>query len=391
MESLPSRAEPVISDIVASRRIFLSDIHASAGWGLDVPAPRHDWEWLTRSDADRFVAFASWLCQRADAQFGPLEPVSEVVLLGDIFDNWSFPADVKPPTMDEILQTDHAQKVIGALDAVSRMIPTIYFPGNHDMWVTAEQIARVLPKVTYGGSGEHDPFFSNGRTRAEHGHSHALFCSQDPLGRVPLGYFISRAASKADRDFDDHTPRAQDVIRELLEDIGHDSIAVDVMQAVCKQAGLTHDDFFRMPDDVMDGEKIRVGDVITRYASLLSQWRIMHGTVRTALAVPAEIGRLELVADNMFLAGGTNAMVMGHTHTAMVQQIDVPFLGTAAYANSGCWIGGREKATWVEQCKVVREGKPATLLTVKQIQGVDSEGFPTGISTLCGPVCARGA
>lgn len=388
MEILASQAEPVVGELVASRRVFVSDLHASAGWGLDVPAPQHDWEWLHRSDADRFVAFCSWLCQRAASK---LEPVDELVLLGDIFDNWSFPADVKPPTMDQILRSDHAQKIIRALDTVSRVIPTIYFPGNHDMWVTAEQIARVLPQVTYGGSGKYDPFFANGRTRAEHGHAHGLFCSCDPLDRVPLGYFISRLASKADRDFDDHTPSVRTIIEELLLDIGHDTVAVDVMEAVCKQAGMSHEDEFVMPDDVMDGAKIKIGAVIHNYAHLLSQWCTCHGTLRTTLAVPAEVGRLDLVADDMFLGGGVNAVVMGHTHTPMVQQIDVPFLGTAAYANSGCWVGGRRTATWVEQCKVTRGGKPATVLTVKQIEGVDSDGFPTGISTLCGPVCARKA
>ena len=79
-------------------RLFISDCHISAGLGLDTDASNpHPWEWLTRPDQARLLGFLKWVTTRAARGTASVpKPVDEVVLLGDIFDSWIFPHDVKP-------------------------------------------------------------------------------------------------------------------------------------------------------------------------------------------------------------------------------------------------------------------------------------------------------
>jgi UDP-2,3-diacylglucosamine pyrophosphatase LpxH len=376
-----------------STTVFLSDIHISAGWGLKAEEGKYAWEWFTKSHSDRFVAFLNWLTKRTTPDAIPnFGKVDEVVLVGDVWDNWVFPVDIVPPTMMELLNTDNAQKAIKALDALSQNIPVIWMSGNHDFSLKADQLQSqsVLPKVSFGGRGVDNPFFSNGRLRAEHGNAYGLFCSPDPLrpNFLPLGYFISRISATADRDSGNDTPNLTTILKELAHTLGKDEIAQGVLDAVCSKANLSLNSKIAMPNDFWGGQDTTVGEVRTMYAKLAKEFETRNGFAKTAIAIPAELGNLELAADMLFPRGGINAVIMGHTHTPVAHQFMLPFLGKVAYVNTGCWCPNNAPATWVEADKLTNPTR--TELTVYQCTGVDDNGLPQGLTKLFGTVAANG-
>ncbi len=376
-----------------SRRVFISDTHVSAGLGLRPDTPgHHPWEWFTEPDSQRFVAFLAWLGKRTtDAAVEGWGKVDEVVLIGDIFDNWVFPHDMKPPTFSELLASKSASVVIEALNGLPEETKVVYLPGNHDLTLSSGLVEPLLPNVTWGGDGVNDPYFSSGRLRAEHGNAHTLFCSPDPQqpGCLPLGYFISRMAATADRDTGSTTPSIVDVVREVGQLLEGDQLAHGVFDAICRKAGVNPEknpkEPILMPGDLWGGRTVTVGEVRDLYAHLFTEWKRRKGEIEANLSIPAELGHLEPVADSMFLHGGVNAVVMGHTHRPMALQRGLPFLGKAAYANAGCWCNNVEDATWVE---VEKRDDDTVSLSVAKCTGVDSGGGPAGIGPLFTAVTA---
>jgi UDP-2,3-diacylglucosamine pyrophosphatase LpxH len=373
--------------------IFISDTHVGPGLAPDPSHPQlYPWEWGTQSDKTRLAAFLQWLRPGGSVVApGVARPSpDEVVLLGDIFDNWIVPHDIKPPTMLDLMNSQNAAPVVGALRALSQAVHVLFVPGNHDMTVTGAALAAVFPDVTFGGSALDHPFFANGRLHAEHGNGPALFNSPDPLRAdgLPLGYFISRIVATADRNAGSHTPSTSAIIRELGHLLGKDRLAQGVLDAVCAKAGVSLDDQILMPDDLWGGAATSVREVRMLYANLADEFEKRNGALATVMAIPAEMEHLEIVADAMVLRGGIGAIIMGHSHQAMAKQYDLPFLGRGAYLNSGCWCNQIPAATWVEVEKSTPDDRQRRSLNLKLMKctGVDANGDLAGVGQLQPPL-----
>jgi len=79
---------------------------------------------------------------------------------------------------------------------------------------------------------------------------------------------------------------------------------------------------------------------------------------------------LGLVASDLFIRGGVNAIIMGHTHAPVLHEVTVPIAGHLAYINSGCWCNNTPKATWVEAVK----DDTGSTYTLNGCTGLDSNG-----------------
>jgi UDP-2,3-diacylglucosamine pyrophosphatase LpxH len=340
-----------------SRRAFISDIHMSAGIGLGTAAGKHPWEWFTVKDRDRLCWFIEQLLERPSHS-----KVDELVLLGDIFDNWVFPHDVKPPTFAQIVKSSHIRGVLELLDRLSESTAVLFIPGNHDMTLTHAELMSVLPRVGYGGQGKDTPMFGAGRLLAEHGNAAALFCAPDPQhpNYLPLGYFISRLAATADRETGSHSPSVSDIVREFGHMLAKEKLAVGVFDAICHKAGVSGDATILMPEDLWGGEPVTVAAVRDSYKDLQAEYERRHGLIQTALAIPSELGELSLVADTLFIRHGAKLVLMGHTHHAVVKQHVLP-TGRVAYVNTGAWCNDTSKATWVEVEKTQRSYSVAVM------------------------------
>ncbi len=140
--------------------------------------------------------------------------VKELVIGGDLFDEWFVPATID--TYQGKDQADFVRRIAtanqGVFDAINSIIKeknilVTYVPGNHDLTVTAANIESVLPGINQArdkelGLGTYSPV-DYPKIAIEHGHRYNFFCAPDPISNqkiapgtiLPPGYFFTRIAA----------------------------------------------------------------------------------------------------------------------------------------------------------------------------------------------------
>jgi UDP-2,3-diacylglucosamine pyrophosphatase LpxH len=321
-------------------RLFLSDIHLSS---TKDRLPANPYWWLDQDGVVRIAGFLNWLTGNAtDAG------VKEVILLGDVFDNWVIPHDQIPPDISDILAAAHNQPFVEALNALTQVqgMKVIYLPGNHDMHTTQVDLQATFPQLGWGGHAAFDSIYVSGRLRAEHGSAHAMFCAPDPLrrARLPLGYFLSRLAATAVRDHGSRIRHFWTVIDDILEAAGPHKLAACVFEAMVEEARLGANAEFTMPTALWGGDSVKMSAVAELYANLYGEWVERKGPGVAFKALVAEIGWLEDVADTLCKKNGPNTVIFGHSHGAEMDK-DNWFVDDRIYANCGTWCDDDKKKT----------------------------------------------
>jgi UDP-2,3-diacylglucosamine pyrophosphatase LpxH len=128
-----------------AKRIFISDLHMSDAESFNPPDKLYPYAWLRR---DHLKMLADFLQKKVIED----SEVKELVILGDLFDQWVYPAELKPPpTADEYFQGIFDAKqnhdVIEKLEKIATDGRLIYVPGNHDMLLTKEFLECHFPGV----------------------------------------------------------------------------------------------------------------------------------------------------------------------------------------------------------------------------------------------------
>ena len=141
--------------------------------------------------------------------------VSELVIAGDLVDEWFVPA-----TMDTYRGKDQAsfvdrmvaenQGVFDMLNGIikKKTVKVTYVPGNHDLGITAANIERMMPGINQArdaGSTAVGTYYPDGlpEVAIEHGSRYNFFCAPDPFSNqdvapgtfMPPGYFFTRIAA----------------------------------------------------------------------------------------------------------------------------------------------------------------------------------------------------
>jgi UDP-2,3-diacylglucosamine pyrophosphatase LpxH len=139
--------------------------------------------------------------------------VKELVIAGDMLDEWFVPANVD--TYKGKDQADFVKRIAatnkGVMDALNSIIKekkirVTYVPGNHDMTITATNVESILPGINQArddeqGLGTYSPV-DVPKIAIEHGHRYNFFCAPDPISNqdiapgtiLPPGYFYTRIA-----------------------------------------------------------------------------------------------------------------------------------------------------------------------------------------------------
>lgn len=144
--------------------------------------------------------------------------IKELVLGGDIFDDWYVPTRVDTYGIGS--QADFIRKTVAANQGVFNVLNGIikdgkikltYIPGNHDMGFTAENVDIALPGVNQArdsevkyGIGTYNPE-GYPQIAIEHGHRYDFFCAMTPNANeedapgatLPPGYFFARIAANS--------------------------------------------------------------------------------------------------------------------------------------------------------------------------------------------------
>ncbi|MHC4741307.1 MAG: metallophosphoesterase [Planctomycetota bacterium] len=335
------------------KRIYISDIHMNAGKGFRKAKGQYPYEWLGPDEVKRFADFLNFVNRAKDVQ--------ELVIIGDLLDDWVYPVDIVPPSLEDILKAPINRPIVRALKRLTAKkknkdeeITVLYLPGNHDMGITREMIRRQFPRMIFGGTALYNSVYRSSRLRAEHGSAYAMFNAPDainsPGNRLPLGYFISRVVATKSRDTGSEGRHYWTYADDLLETLGPQKLPESVLEGVLEEAGLNNETRIRMPKRNGKARYITAGEVKKKYACLYEQWRETYGSGAAFKAMMAEIGFLGNLADRLCKKSDTNIVIFGHSHDWKLDK-DKWFVDDRIYANCGTWCDGAKLCTWVESRK----------------------------------------
>lgn len=355
-----------------NRRIFISDIHMgderSVGVSSGHPYP---YGWLQKN----ITKLTNFLHDQLDAQ-----DVGQVVILGDLFDQWVIPADLDPlPRLDEICNNPANKGIIDNLKKLAGSSKLSYVPGNHDMSVCPKDIGgmKKFMEKTFPGihfickDDQPTGVYREGKLVAEHGNMYCLFNAPDTWTNLessflPLGYFISRmvaykvAQTGQSENYLDILGEFIDVFKEKPNFI------YDLFLAVAADAGLDKSDKINMRNISGFPASITIDEVANKYMELMDDWDKNHDKIGSHIAIEGDsfLG-LSWAAYRVYLGPGTdpdiNIAIFGHTH-AWENEDPYPSLDVTdqesgpsspsqpcktIYANSGTWIDSK-LCTYVE-------------------------------------------
>ena len=349
-----------------NKLVFISDLHMNV-----VGA----YSWLDKHALD-LARFLDGVNSRDD--------VAELIILGDLLDDWVCPVEYTPQTFTDILGANYNNGVVPALQEVcyNQDIQVTYVTGNHDMLSFKSKNKDVIAEAFPDMAIISDPpglgaYYNKDKVIwAEHGHRYTLFNAPDTWsrtgGHLPMGYFISRlAASKSLAEgrvyttpdvLDRFVKSPAEVLKYLQmggykREVGNiidDLFIIAVFNAIAIWSGHWPWDKFRM-DDLDDfTPDPSVEDIASTYDTLFSGWPSRQDIVDHYEAVLNDLGHLSSAANLLFemperikdLYPFTPRIVLfGHTHQAAFQyhsgQVET------IYANTGTWIDSRPM-TWVE-------------------------------------------
>ncbi|MFZ3047820.1 MAG: metallophosphoesterase [Desulfatirhabdiaceae bacterium] len=352
-----------------NKLVFISDLH------LNVDTA---YSWMVTHVED-LATFIESLNSRTD--------VAELIILGDMLDDWVLPAEESPRAFSQILEAPHNAPAVAALQDICQNseIQVTYVTGNHDLLSFESEnkavISNAFPNMTILSD---DPglaaYTKDNVIWAEHGHRYTLFNAPDVWSykgnHLPLGYFISRlAASKSVIDGRIYTTPdvlnfwAKATAEELnrsrsdrdtyavgpgLEGRVDDVLIVAIFNAIALWAGKKPRDLF-----IMDGKENFIVDPLVEkiallYDEIFSKWPVRQNIINKVGAFWNDLGSLNVTADlllNMpariqnYYPFAPRIVLFGHTHKATFQ------LHAGAqetiYANTGTWID-TSPMSWVE-------------------------------------------
>jgi len=171
--------------------VSLSDIHISTN---------HPTSWYQENFHEPYlVAILDYVISEADS-------IQELILLGDIFDSWTFPPNHQPPEFAAILNAN--PNIFGVNGKLSQALTALkgnvtYVNGNHDMNVTKNDLAQIPNSSNYQIKHSPEPIYyiqtAGGKKIAfTHGHIFTMFNApyfQSEISPLPLGYFVTRAVA----------------------------------------------------------------------------------------------------------------------------------------------------------------------------------------------------
>jgi len=349
-----------------NKMVFISDIHMNVDG---------KYSWLVKHAVD-LAQFLTDLNKRDD--------VAELIILGDLLDDWVSPVSYTPQSFSDILSANMNNGVVPALQAICHNpdIDVTYVTGNHDMLSfqpeNKDVISAAFPDMNIIsdapglGAWKRDDIIW-----AEHGHRYTLFNAPDtwsrPEGHLPMGYFISRfAASKSIEKGQAYTtPQVLDLffnspseVQEYLDEAGYDgdvggviddALIIIIFNAIGLWSGngpLKHFNMNLLDDFKSDP---MVENIAFMYDAIFSAWPDRQNIVDHYTAVLNELGHLNSAANLLFEMPDRikdlypfkpRIILFGHTHVPAFQYHsgDVETI----YVNTGTWIDQKPDMTYAE-------------------------------------------
>lgn len=356
----PLTGTPALAAAGRDLIVALSDVHM----GEDRAADK-GYCWFT-DNSDALLAFVTGL-RGNDA-------VRELVILGDLFDEWLVPyarEPYDPPVADDrdyFFSVRNARKNTDIMDVIADiagggLIAVTYVHGNHDMLLTQDVFADLAPGAAFMGTpdglGIYRPVDG---VAMEHGHRYDFFNAPQPLANpghiLPPGYFVSRLwASGMEAtfaaggnslevpprfgDFEIAFPAAWDLTVFYTEQHFPDLVHPDLTQPVILMSGI--DGYpgpysFDGAKDMYVNGNIEANWPATQVQNQVNMEESVFEAIVNGQSNLDEAARIQYI-ENGALAPRVHVAVFGHTHDPMMETF--PRLSknvTGIYANTGSWV-----------------------------------------------------
>ncbi len=340
------------------------------------------------------------------------ENIKELVILGDLFDEWMVPYYLAPfdPSIGISNSSDYFKAISNAtlnkpvFDKIREIISAgeidvLYVPGNHDMLITQDILEEILPGIIWksdaAGLGKYWP---SDKIAMEHGHRYDFFNSPQPLvneGQIlPPGYFITRLygsglASRTQKSIKDATTSESDIefsaawalaTTYVISDfkMNRDTLQMDSAKVVMSGIdGYTANMSF-------DGAKEMYGANIE---SLWPQTQVVN-------KVPVPLDVLLAIVNGHYLYdaaleeyivdySGPNQpkiVAFGHSHEPKIKVYPTEDYYTGIYANSGSWLdadqaNGKKVRTFLIISPATWTGSDLDVVSLYQYNSTPSGGY----------------
>lgn len=346
--------------------------------------------------------------------------VKELVIAGDLIDEWFVPANVN--TYEGGGQSGFVSRLAASNSAVFAALNSIiqegiilvtYVPGNHDLAITAASIQSILPGINQSrdavlGLGTYSPV-GQPKIAIEHGHRYNFFCAPDPYSNqtiapgtiMPPGYFFTRiAALCVQQGFlppGDTTPvitpnlsggNSQDLLYRYWKmwqwTLNYFPITnrFDENLIVTNMNGFTGT--FKV-NDLVPYQLTPGGFInVNLYNGIQENW----DTRQTYNSVPVHINTgiaIDSVNSNTYTdylaslqyfmntSSNKRLVVFGHTHVPKISVYQNTTNEKCIYANSGTWIDSNPGYTTMNFVVITPQGTSATSETLVKLYNFEKE------------------
>lgn len=404
-------AEPPLLGIPLQRTkiLVISDLHLGDKRSINgdptfkITKP-YGW---TVANRDKLLSFLQYVRSQSD--------VSELVIAGDLFDEWVAPMQVDSlnglgPSgfVDSIVEANRT--VITAFNDIIQdgLIRVTYVPGNHDMLVTAGEIQRVFPGINQArdaqGLGVYSPA-SLPKLAIEHGHRYDFFNAPDPVSNRDItktasilspGFFVSKVAASSDLETG-KTGYYRDILTDdpSVQKAGSYLSYLAAWELILLAKPVAESRADRVIMTGIDGytAQYAINDLVPRglpldvllYKNIEDSWwdqRQVANRVpekiyaETAIAAGAVNRVMDLQSEKQYFLNSTSnkrIVVFGHTHVATLLNLANYKLQGTIYANSGTWVDkvsrNASSCTYVAIVPQKSNGATTDTVTVYQYNG----------------------
>jgi UDP-2,3-diacylglucosamine pyrophosphatase LpxH len=352
--------------------VVISDIHMGDQRSID-----DGYAWFINNE-DLLADFLNHIAVRPTVQ--------ELVIAGDMFDEWVIPMaydtfngfgsgqDGESKFVDSIAQA-HPDVISAVNNVIASGVKVTYVPGNHDMLVTREDIDRIFPGINQqrdaAGLGAYSP---DGLPEVviEHSHRYDFFNAPDmysnripsspvnytdnPDALLPPGFFVSKIAATHGLEYP-----ALPQLGAQAENTSGPFLYWAAWNLIMTQIPVTEDHNAKVIKSGIDGytgvyainDLVPPRDGLTINQPLLYQliednWkqRQARNLVNVPISVASAllVGSVDLWCDfqaytqYFFHDSSKRIVVFGHTHHATECSRINYKLKKCIYANSGTWI-----------------------------------------------------
>lgn len=308
--------------------------------------------------------------------------VAEIVIAGDMFDQWFLPMDYEMPNLlsdfhDKIVANNKA--IMDVINAIIQegFIKVTYISGNHDLLISDSDVERIFPGINQvredvQGLGTYITG-AQAEIAIEHGHRYNFFCAPDMLSNrgitdndtsvLPPGYFFTRIATTSVIEGHPNTTNTFEQLNPNKNDENEMNYFYyqQIWKALMKQLPISESFAEKTIRTNTDGytDTYAVNDLLPRqvtentidmklYGGIVENWeerQNLNGvrtkiSARQAILGSASSAFTDLQAKSQYfdVDAAKRIVVFGHTHEAKVQTFRNLEGKKAIYANSGTWI-----------------------------------------------------